>query len=122
MAGDTIVGGGGRRKCVSAAQHKKADGSQAEEERVHGDDIVDDLRVSSGESDENGPDALQGDGDDGNARAGMDPGDAAEENAVFGHGEIDARGGEDGLTEKAEGRKSDARGDERPGAITKGSE
>src|SRR5690348_404030 len=49
----------------------------------------------------------------------MDPGDAAKEDAVFGHREIDARGRQHGLGEKAEGGKGDARGDERAAAGTK---
>ncbi len=118
MAGDAIVGGGGERSCVAAAQEEKANSGEAEEERVHGDDVVDDLRVGSGESDEDGPDALQGDGNDRDARAGMNPGDAAKEDTVFSHGEIDARCGEDGLAEKAEGGKGDARGDKRGAAWT----
>src|SRR5438094_4451088 len=117
MAGDAIVGGGGERM-VGAAQAKEANGGEAEEERVHGDDVVDDLRVGSGESDEDGPDALQGNGNDRDARAGMNPGDAAKEDTVFSHGEIDAWGGEDGLAKKAKGGKGDARGDERAAAWT----
>src|SRR5690348_2461733 len=51
-------------------------------------------------------------------RARMDPGHAAKEDAVFGHGEVDARGGENGLAQKAEGGESDARSDERAATRT----
>src|SRR6201984_185872 len=49
----------------------------------------------------------------------MNPGDAAKEDAVFGHGEIDAWSGQDGLAQKAESGEGDAGGDERASARTK---
>src|SRR5437899_4218687 len=113
MAGNAVVDYGWPKGCVAAAQQKQTDGGESKEDRVHGDDVIDDLRVGSGEGDQDSPDALKGDGDDRDVRAGMYPGDAAKKDAVFGHGEINARGGQDGLAEKAEGGEGDARGDER---------
>src|SRR6516162_10598145 len=49
----------------------------------------------------------------------MNPGDAAKEDAVFGHREIDARSGQDGLPQKAESGEGDAGGDQRASARTK---
>src|ERR1700745_486092 len=49
----------------------------------------------------------------------MNPSDAAKEDPAFGHGEIDARSGQDGLPQKAESGEGDAGGDQRPSARPK---
>src|SRR5437763_14274503 len=71
MAGNAVVdcsGGSGGRGRV--AQQEKAETGQAKEDRINGHNVVDDLRIRSGESGKDGPDTLQGDGDDRDARAG----------------------------------------------------
>ena len=71
------------------------------------------MRVRSCEGNQDGPHTLEGDGDDGDVASRMHPSDAAKKDAVFSHGEIDARGGQHGLAEKAKGGKGDARSDQR---------
>src|SRR6185503_11349880 len=86
---------------------------EAEEDEIDRDDIVEDLSERARERDDGGGEALKDDGDDRNPGARADLGDPAEEQAVLGHGEIDARRGQHPLAEEAEGREGDSDGDER---------
>ena len=104
----------------AASKHKNRGGRQPEKEEVHGNDIVQDLLVAAGERDHDGPDALQHDRHDRHAGARMQPGEGAEEQAVIGHREIDARRGQDGLAEKAQRRDGDCSGNKRRAALAQG--
>ena len=107
----------GRRKSVVrfrelAPEHEKRRARQAEEDEVDRDDVAEDLSVGAGYGDHDRGDALQDDGEHRHAALRADRREAAEEDAVLGHCEIDARRGQHALAEKAECRDGDADGDQ----------
>src|SRR5689334_17617885 len=73
VAGGAEVGGGGH----SPAEDEEGQAGQSEEDEVDGDDVAEDLFVGAGEGDDDGDDALQCDGEDGDAGFGVDFGDGA---------------------------------------------
>ena len=115
MAGDAEARLGVEDAALAAAEDEEAGGAEAEEEEVDWNHEVEDLLVLACECDQEGPDALHEDGDDGDAGSGGDVRNAFEEEAIVGHGEVDARGGENGLAEESECGEGDAEGDE-PGS------
>src|SRR5581483_10741665 len=79
------------------AKHEQAGRGEAEEKEVHGDDVVQNLLVASGECNDDGPDTLEHDCGYWNVGTRVYGSNALEKNAVFGHREIDSRCGENGL-------------------------
>src|SRR5262249_9247894 len=99
-------------------QQDETKSGQPPKNRIHGDDVIDDLRVRSGECNHDGPNALEKNGNNGNACLRMDPSYAAKENTVFRHSEINSRRSEHGLAEKSKGGKGNSGGNERTSAWT----
>src|SRR5687768_9151137 len=97
---------------VGAAEDEERERGQPEPDEVHRDDVVEYLLVAARDGDDGRERALQGDGRDGRARPRREPRDAAEEEAVLRHREVDARRRQHALAEKAERRDGDADRDE----------
>src|SRR4051812_27463751 len=88
------------RSC-SATIDEKGRASEAEEQHVDRDDIIEDGAELSPEGDERRKQSLQRDRRDGHAAAGTELPDLLEEDPVPRHGVIDSRRGEHALTEKS---------------------
>src|SRR2546423_8915271 len=105
---EVIIGFG----VLSSPKNEESGHGQPEEKRIDGDDIIQDLIVFAGERDNHRPDALEDNRDDRHTSSFAYSTYGFEENAVPGHGVIDAWRGQDALTEKTDGRDRDAAGDE----------
>ena len=70
--------GDGAATGIAAAKRENARGGQAEENKIHGDDVIQDLLIFSGERDNNGENGLQQNRDDWGAVPRIEPCDAAE--------------------------------------------
>ena len=96
---------------LAATKDEKTGGGQSEEQEIHGDHVIENLLIASGDGDDHGPSALQNDGHYRHASARADVSHGGEEQFVIGHGEVHAWGGENRLAEKTEGGDGDAEGD-----------
>ena len=74
MAGRAVVWAGGH----AAAEDEERCASEAEEDEICRDNVVQDLFVFAGDADDSRKDALQRDGNDGDAGAFGQPGDLLE--------------------------------------------
>ena len=119
MAGRTEDGARGRAAVV-AAEEEEGRGGEGEGDEVHGDLVIENLLVLAGAGDGGGGDALEEDGDDRRAGARGEPADAAEEQAIAGHGVVDARRGQHALAEEAERGNGDPGGDPERAAVAQG--
>src|ERR1700730_2854626 len=96
----------------TSSENKKRGSGQPEKDKVHRDDVIEDLLVTSAQRNHDRPDALQHDRNDWDVSARRNARDRAKKKSVLGHGEINTRRGENGLREKAECRNGDGGGDE----------
>jgi hypothetical protein len=90
-------------RTFSAPKNKQSHSSQSEEECIDCYNIVKDLIVFPGQRDDHGPDALQDDRDNRDARPLAYPANRFEENAVARHCVVNPGRGENALGEKSDG-------------------
>src|SRR5215469_13294123 len=111
MPGNAISNlGAGAVGALSLTQHEQTARREAKEQEVHGNNIIQDLVIPPRQRHHRSPQTLQDDGDDRNVGGGVNRSHAAKEDAVFSHGEVDARRSQYGLAQESESGNGNSQG------------